>query len=157
MAKSRADTKTLELFGWEPKSPKIPTYPHEVVRAATLGGIVSRAVSKTLLDVRDREDNPKDRDEVAALMTAYLGEDVPKNMLDGYASQAREAHNIPVTRAMALMHATEDYRLLVLMAQEFDLAVVPKRYEHAVREAILAEKRDEIEGELRALRRGRRS
>lgn len=157
MAKSRADTKTLDLFGSQPKTPKLPAYPHEAIRAATLGGVVSRAVSTTLLDVRDREDNPKDREEIAAIMTAYLGEDVPLSMLNGYASQAREAHNIPVIRAMALMHATGDYRLLVLMAQEFNLAVVPKRYENAVREAILAEKIEEMDGELKALRRGRRS
>eukprot|EP00913_Durusdinium_trenchii_P005085 g4731.t1 len=39
------------------------------------------------------------------------------------------------------MHATNDFRLLKLVSELFDLTVIPRRYESAVRESILAEKR----------------
>ncbi len=155
MVKLRTDTKTLDLFGWEPKNPKIPTYPHDVIKAATLGGRISRAVATTFSDAKSGETS-KERDVIIADMASFLDEDVPISTVNGYCSQARESHNITVARAIALMHVTKDYRLLVLIAEELGLAVVPKRYEHAVREAILAEKRERIDEELKALRRGRR-
>lgn len=156
MARLRGDKRTLDLLNWKPAEPKIERYAEELVRAATLGSKVSKAVAQSLHDARVREENPLDREHVAEAMSAYLGDDVPKNTLDAYASQARETHNISVIRAMALMNATSDFRLLGMIAEELGLTVIPRKYEYAVREAILAEQMDELKEELNGLRRRRK-
>ncbi|MCW9036242.1 MAG: DNA transposition protein [Rhodospirillales bacterium] len=154
--KARHDNKTLDLLSWTPKVPKVAHFKEEDVRAANLGSKVSKAVSKTLSDTKKREKQPLDRKEVATEMAAYLGEDVSKDILDRYSSESSETHKISVVRALALMYATDDYRLLSLMAAEVGLAVIPKRFECAVEEAILAEKIEEMRSDLSALRKGRR-
>ena len=88
-------------------------------------------------------------------MGDYLGQKVSTNILNAYSSQARGDHNITVVRLCALMHATNDFRLLKYLAEMFDLTVIPRKFETAVRESVLAEKRDEIDAELEALRRRR--
>lgn len=93
-------------------------YPPEAVRAATLAGRISRAVAHTLREC------PLQREEIADRMGAFLGERVSAAMLNGYASQARDDHNISAVRLLALAHATSDARLLDLLAAELGLAVV---------------------------------
>jgi hypothetical protein len=97
-----------------------PGYPPEAVRAATLAGRISRAVAHTLRECT------RDRDEIAKGMTSFLGERVSTAMLNGYASQARDDHNISAVRLIALAHATADARLLDLLAAELGLAVVDR-------------------------------
>ena len=43
-----------------------------------------------------------EREDIARRMADYLGEDVSSNMLNAYASESRDAHNISVIRAVAI-------------------------------------------------------
>jgi hypothetical protein len=95
-------------------------YPPEAVRAATLAGRISRAVAHTLRECA------LERDEIAERMGAFLGERVSTAMLNAYASQARDDHNISAVRLIALAYATSDARLLDLLAAELGLAVVSR-------------------------------
>ena len=160
MVKLRGDKQTLDLLAWRPETPKVERFEPTSIRAGTIGARVSKAVSQVLTDAKARKDNPLDREGIAEKMTEFLGLDeddkVSTHILNAYASGAREAHNISVVRAIALAHATSDFRLLNLLAEELDLCVVPRRFENAVREAILAEQIDNMSDELKALRRGRK-
>ncbi|ACI98507.1 hypothetical protein [Rhodospirillum centenum] len=137
----RGDDRTLDLLNWEP--PKV-VHRFEVdhVRAATLRAQISKAVAVALKDCG------KNRDEVAQEMTDYLGETTGKNMLDAYASEAREDHVINVVRFMGLVHATGDIRLLQLLAEPFGLAVVEKKYLPAIDEAMDVDRREALAAEL---------
>ena len=106
MARARGDNKTLDLLSWKAERTNIERFPQEAVRAATIAAKISRAISQILTDAKNRETNPIDRAAVAQLMGEFLGEDVSKNDLDAYASQARDGHSITLNRAVALMHAS---------------------------------------------------
>lgn len=137
MAKHRADTQTLDLLDWTPADP-VQRFPAEAVRAVSLAAKVSHAVSLALKECE------RTREEVAADMSAYLGEEVSKAMLDAYASESRDTHNISVARLIALIHATGDVRLLSLIAEPFEHAVIDCRYLPAVEEAMLTARIEEL-------------
>jgi len=154
MVRKRTDNLTQDLFDWKPKIP-VERYEDHVTRAATLQGRISLAVSKTLNDATDAEGRKLARDDVAKRMAAYLGEKVSKTTLDAYASEARE-NSIPLDRAVALMIVTQDFRLLSLLADPVDHAVIPAKYQGAVVEAMLVEKREEIDAMINDSRRARK-
>ncbi len=133
----------------------VPSFEPVTIRAARIHSQVALAVSEMLKAAQSSAGAKLEREDVARRMGAYLGEKVSPNVLNAYASQAREGHNISVARFCALMHATDDFRLLKLIAEMFDLTIIPRRYETAVRESILAEQVDEMQKELDALRRRR--
>jgi Mg-chelatase subunit ChlI len=150
--KQRGDHSTLDIFDWEP--PKLVTrYKPEVVRAASLKDRISLAVAATL------KESDINREEIAQRMSAWLGEDVSKSMLDAYASQAREDHTISFLRVLALIHVTGDVRLLQIAAEMFGWAVIDEKYLHWVEVGQLSEKKEELtkayETAKRNARRGR--
>ena len=61
-------------------------------------------------------------------MSAYLDQDISKNMLDAYASTSREEHRITLERFVALIEATGSYGLLGFVADHFNHVVVPEKY-----------------------------
>lgn len=126
-----------DLLDWQPPETVVAFEPAHV-RAATVAASIARAVAAAL------RDSPLSRGEVAARMTAYLGERVSKNMLDAYASEARQDHPIPVTRLIALMHATGDRRLLQLLAEPLGWAVIERRHLPAIEIAAVRDKEDEL-------------
>lgn len=136
---ARRDNKTIDIFNDYEPEPVAVTYSPGEIKAVSVNGKIARAISKAL--------DGQDREAVAREMSEFLGEDVPKNMLDAYCSEAREDRNISVSRLIALIAATEEYRLISLISEPFDLAVIPKKYIHAVNDAMLADqiKRLEIE------------
>lgn len=67
---------------------------------------VAAAVSQIL-----REDG-RSRFEIAGLVSALMGEDVSKFMLDAYASEARDGHNISLARFLGLVVATQRFDAL---------------------------------------------
>lgn len=136
MARMRGDTLTMDLLNWEPPQVAVRFTDEAAVRAVSVSQRLSRAVAATL---REAEIG---REEVAERMGEYLGEEVSKNMLDAYASQAREAHNITLARAFALLHATGDARILGAELKTFGLAIIPERYLAAVEEAMWAEQEE---------------
>jgi hypothetical protein len=95
------------------------------------------------------------RDQLAVKMSEWLGEDVTKNMLDAYASEAREEHTIPFLRVLALLHVTSDVRLLQLGAEMFghSHSVIEDKYLGWVEVGQLADTKTEIDRAYDAARR----
>jgi hypothetical protein len=80
--------------------------PTEEAALAALERQVSVAVGKIL-----KEDS-RSRFEIAAALSAISDEEVSKAMLDAYASEAREGHNISFARMLVLVTTTERYDVL---------------------------------------------
>lgn len=136
----RRDPHTMDLFDWQPPE-VVQRFDDRAVMALSWRDRVSRAVSETLAS------SPMSRPEIAAAMSAWLGEDeeVPASMLDAYASQAREGHTISYLRMIALGVVTGDPRLLQLAADPLGLAVVEDRYLGAIQEAQATEQIERLE------------
>lgn len=137
MARDRNDTNTADLFDWTPPE-IVPAYPAEKVRAATMRGRMAKAVSVSLREC-DLE-----RAEIARRMSTQLGEAVSENMLDNYASEARADTVIPILRLLALVHVTDDLRLLQVLAEPFGQVVVDKRYVSIIRAQQMRDKSLEL-------------
>lgn len=115
--------RTFDLLAWlEAQQPavEIQRYDERRVRAVTMRGRIARAVSETLRDCGVA------RAEIAERMSQWLGEEVSINMLNAYASEAREDHTIPFLRLLALVDATGDERLLQIGAEAVGQLVVSK-------------------------------
>jgi hypothetical protein len=83
--------------------------PEPATNAADLAGIdrlIAASVGRAL-----RDDN-RPRDEVARAMSELLGEEVTRFMLDAYASEARDNHNISAGRFYALIAVTKRHDIL---------------------------------------------
>ena len=145
------DPHTADLLTWQPPEP-VHRFAPEQVRAASLDQRLCKAMALAL-----KECKRGDRGWIANRMSDFLGERVSKAMLDAYVSPAREAHKISVTRFAALIHVTQDRRLLELLADMMGWCVVDERYAEAIKEVELAEKRDEIERQLALTRLKRRT
>lgn len=136
MAKTRGDNGTLDwLEDWTP--PAIVTrYGEERVRAATLRARIARAVAETLRDC------DTGRDDIAAAMSDWLGEDVGRNMLNNYASKAQSDHTIPYLRLLALTHVTGDVRLLQIGAAMFGHVIADEKYLDWIKVGMKADHRE---------------
>ena len=125
MVRNAKDNITPDLLDWQP--PKVAVgYQPEDVRANDLAARLSRAIALAMKDC------PKQRQQIADDMSAYLGEKITKSMLETYASQARETNVINMARFAALIHATDDYRLLSLLTDLFGFSVVPDKHLHVI-------------------------
>lgn len=140
------DPRQQNLLDWTPPQ-AVSRFPEHTVRAATIESRIARAVSQAMKDCEHS------RDEIAKRMGEFLGEPVPKNMLDAYASLAREDHVISLPRFLALLHATADQRLLQTLAEMFGLAVVPQKFVTLIDLASLREREDELAKQRRMLER----
>ena len=143
MAPRRAPEQP-DLLAWTPPQAEIG-FAWEQVRSASPAGRIARAVSVALRDCG------RSRTEVAAAMSEFLGERVSPNMIDAYASVARTLHQIPLTRFMALVHATRDRRLLQLLADSMGWAVVERRHLPLIAAAQIREHEDALRRERKAL------
>ena len=139
-------SKQLDLLDWEPP-PATERFDDATVRAGSVQGRISRAIAAALKDCG------KPRTDIAKAMTDFLGEPVTKNMLDAYASQAREDHAISLPRFMALLVATRDRRLLQLVAEELGWAVIERKHLPLIELAQVQEKLGELESHRAALKR----
>jgi hypothetical protein len=139
-----------DLLNWQPPAP-VKRFDDDKVRAGSVAGRVCRAVSLSL------KESGVDRSLIAERMSEFLGEEVSKNMLDAYSSQAREEHVINVVRFIALIHATRDRRLLEMVAEMFGWAVIERRYLKLIELASLNEHRDELRQRADAARRQAKS
>lgn len=73
---------------------------------SALDRVVASAVSAIL------RDDPRTRYEVAGLMSELLADDVAKTTLDAYSAEAKENHNISLTRFFALVVVSQRYDVL---------------------------------------------
>lgn len=140
---------TPDLLGWTPPDPVI-RFDERRIRAATISGTVSRAVSAALRDCAEP------REEIAARMSAYLGEAVSTNMVNAYAAEGRDGHRINLPRFAALVHATGDTRLLQVIPELFGLVAVERRWLAWIEIGQIQEQREELGRALDAARRNAR-
>lgn len=146
MAKRRSNDQQLDLLSWE-RGEVIERFEERAVQASTMRSRIARGVSVTLNEC------PMSRREVAKRMSDWLGEKVTENMLNAYASEAREEHSISYLRFLALVHATEDPRLLQVGAELIGHSVISDRYLPWVEVGQLADKKDEIDRAFDSSRR----
>jgi hypothetical protein len=139
-----------DLLDWTPPEP-VAAFAPEQVRGATLEARIARAVSVAL------QDSKLTREEIAKQMGAWLGEKVSLNMLNAYASVARQDHPIGLSRFLALVQATGDRRLLELLAEMFGWAVIERRHLPLIEMAAVQERLDELHRTKEALRRAARA
>lgn len=145
MVRARGDSQTGDLLSWR-QDPVVAAFAPEAVRAASLRSQIARAVVETLRDAA------LPREAIAQQMGNWLGEEISTNMLNAYASQAREDHTIPYLRLLALVHVTGDVRLMQLGAALFGHSVVADKYVPWVDVGRLADERDQINSQLEAAR-----
>lgn len=138
MVKSRKDKETGDLLEWEPPI-IVKRYDDERVRTFSLTQKISRAISETL------GESELDRADVARRMSEFLDEDVTLNMVNAYASPAREGHNISYVRLLALTHATGDVRLLQIGAEMFGHVVAEDKYLDWIKLGMEADRRDQAQ------------
>ncbi|BAV64786.1 hypothetical protein [Sphingobium cloacae] len=101
MAKNRDSHPNQFAFTFE--APQPATLP------AALAGMDAR-IARTVAEALKHDD--RDRKVIAAEMSVLLDEEVTKLMLDAYASQARDGHNISFARMCALIAVTNRFDLL---------------------------------------------
>jgi hypothetical protein len=92
------DTLTRDLFAVPEPAPELPGTHDFRVQVAHLVGEITKAAEG-------------DRYAVAARMSRLTGKEVSKNMLDAYASEGREDHNLPLYLAPALEVSCASYLL----------------------------------------------
>jgi hypothetical protein len=115
------DRLTADLFSWEP--PKVVVgFEPDALPGNRIASKISRAVALALKACG------KSRADVAAAMSAELGQTVSVDMLDAYASEAKEGHRISLERFLALVTATGCHDLLGFLAEPFGFVVVPERF-----------------------------
>lgn len=131
------DTRTGDLFAWVPPE-IVPAVPELDIGAATLRGRLARMVALVLNEC------PLSREEIAASMAKFLGEEVSVHTLNQCASQAREDHTLSAIRCAALAHATGDLRVLQVLLAPLDFAAIPTRYLPAIEAEIKAERAEEL-------------
>lgn len=137
----RRDTDTIDMFrDFTPKS-VVARFAPEQVRAAKCSARVALAVAACLKECG------RSRDVIAHLMSDYLGETVTGAMLDAYASQAREKHNIPTHRLIALAVVTGDIRLINALLADTSFIAVDGRFEALIRRELAREAVAKLERE----------
>lgn len=138
------------LTDWTPPAATV-RFEDTRVRAAGLNATISRVVAAALADARDS------RDKIAGAMSDFLGERVTVNMLNAYASQARDAHLITLPRFIALIHATRDRRLLEWIAEPMRWSVIDGKHLPLIELAAIQEKQRELASTADHLRRQAKS
>ena len=136
----------LSLLDWNPPEAVMAFDPF-LLRANSWSGRFSRAISISL------DSCGQTRQEVADAMSSHMGKAMSLNVLNAYASTARDSHEISVSRFDALLSATRDRRLLEFFAEGFGWSVIDRRYLPAIELAALSEHKREVarrEREIRA-------
>ncbi len=135
MAKARGDRLTGDLLAWEP--PKVAAgFADGAVRGSRIASQITQVVRLAL--------EGRDRAEVAQRMSDELGYPVSLHMIEKYASEAAEAHKIPLERFIALIEATGCIDALAFVAERVGHVVVPEKYAAIVELHLLEEHEKEI-------------
>jgi hypothetical protein len=144
-------SRQLDLLNdWVPPATTV-RFEDSRVRASGLAAQLSRVVAAALTDAK------QSREAIAKAMSAFLGETISVNMLNAYASQAREGHSITLPRFIALVHATGDRRLLEWMAEPMRWSVIDTKHLPLIELAALNERRRELDAAADSLRRQARA
>jgi hypothetical protein len=123
-------------LAWE--LPKVAVgYADDVAGRGPLQNRIARVVSRALRDARD--DRGVSRTEVARRMADELGRRVTEDMIEKWASEASEAHRIPLDAFIALIAATGADELLGFVPGLRGFVVVPRRYKAVIDLQLLEE------------------
>lgn len=95
----------------------------------------------------------RSREEVAGALSAAMGEDVSRYMLDAYASPGREAHRISFARAVALASVTSNFALIERAVHLLGGRVLWGNEIYAARRGHLQAQLARIKDEIKALDR----
>ncbi|MEW9272951.1 phage regulatory CII family protein [Gluconobacter oxydans] len=135
----------FDLLAWSPPE-TVAAFDPQMIRANSYGGRLSRAISISL------DGCGYSRAEIAARMSEHLGRRISLNILNAYASVARETHEISVSRFDALVSATGDRRLLEFVAADHGFSVIDRRYLPMIELAAVQEHRRDLAKKERAIR-----
>jgi hypothetical protein len=135
----------LDLLDWTPPNP-VARFDDRDVRSSTFEGRLSRAISVSL------QTCGLSREEIAQRMSQHLGRPVSLNILNAYASPQRETHQISVPRFAALLHATQDRRLIEFLAEPLGWAAVERGYLPLIELAAIQERQQELRRRAAGLR-----
>jgi len=124
---------------------------------AGLDRMVAASVGRAL------NDDERSRHEIAGLVSALLDDTVTKQMLDAYAAEAREDHNVSMHRFLALIAVTDRHDILDALIRRIGGAVLvgeeilTAQLGHIDRQiADLKTRRRTLEGSARPITRGDR-
>jgi hypothetical protein len=95
--------------------------PQPATNAADLAGL-DRVIAKSVAKALRGDD--RSRVEIAGAMSELLDEEVTRFMLDAYASEAREEHNISASRFLALIAVTNRHDILDHILRRIGAAVL---------------------------------
>lgn len=98
-----------------------------------------------------RED-PRPRAEIARAVSQLLGESVTKLMLDAYASEARDGHNVPAHRWWAVIVACDRFDVADAMAKRAGARVLSGEEIKAAELGHLQAQTRELQARIRELR-----
>lgn len=139
MSKRRSSLDQVQLgFTFDPPTP--------AKASADLAGFERLIAAKV---ARALKDDVRSRDVIAAEMTDLLGEEVSRFMLDAYASEARDNHNISAGRFLALVAVTERYDLLDAAVRRIGAALLVGEEIMTARLGHLQSRLREIKSEIR--------
>lgn len=143
MNKRRASISTEQLgFTFEPPAP--------ARRDADLAGLDRVVAASVGLALKE---DARSRHEVAGAVSALLDDPVSKLMLDAYASEAREDHNISGARLLAVIAVTERFDLLDVLVRRIGAALLVGEELHAARLGHLKAQERALREEIRRIER----
>lgn len=110
----------------------------ERVTASAVGAILRR--------------DPRSRYEVAGQLSALMDADVSKLMLDAYASEARDGHNISFARFLGLVVTTRSFDVLDALVRRIGCTVMVGEEIHLAEIGHLEAEQRRIQQRLKALK-----
>jgi hypothetical protein len=115
---------------------------------AELAGLERVVAAKVALILKQ---DGRSRHEVAGAMSALLDDTVSKAMLDAYAAEARDQHNISAARLLALIAVTERFDLLDRLVRRIGAALLVGEELHAARLGHLRAQQRALQSEIKKL------
>lgn len=141
MRKRRASIDPAQLgFTFDPPAP--------ARREAELAGLDRVIAAKVALALKE---DGRSRFEIAGAVSALLDEDVSKLMLDAYAAESRDQHNISAARFLAFIAVTERFDLLDALLRRIGGAVLVGEELHAARLGHLKAQERALRAEIRKM------
>jgi hypothetical protein len=114
-AKKRRSAIDDTQFGFSFEAPRPARMPAQL---AGLDKVMAAVVGMALKEDR------RSREEIAGAVSSLLCEDVSRWMLDAYASEARDSHNISAARFFAVIAVTNRFDLLDATLRRIGAAVL---------------------------------
>ena len=99
----RRPTLRLDQLAFDFATPPVPALPGDL---KLLGPTIASGVGRML------NEDQRSREAISEAMALLLAEPVSRAMLDAYASEARDSHNISAARLLALTAVTGRFDIL---------------------------------------------